>query len=307
MKTTARKPTLPPLPDRPASGHKGLFGRVLVVGGEASMFGAAVLAATAALRAGSGLVQVAVPRAVLPHAIGITPELVGLGLDDADDSADAAALDAAVAAADVLVVGPGMGRSDASRRRLFRLAAAEKPGVFDADALNLFSDSNSSWIKQLRGPAVLTPHPGEMARLLRSIGDDGRVPDDDAGRLRVAKRLAEAAGQVVLLKGHRTVITDGRRAHVNDTGDSTLSKAGAGDVLSGLIGSLVGQGMDVFDAAVAAAWIHGAAGELAGRQHGRRGALARDVIDAVPAAVEAHVRRAAGAKPRAKPSRRRAR
>jgi NAD(P)H-hydrate epimerase len=111
------------------------------------------------------------------------------------------------------------------------------------------------------------------------------VPDDDAARARIASVAAEAFGAIVLLKGHRTVITDGTRTALNRTGDSTLSKAGAGDVLAGLIGSLIGQGMSAFDAAVAGAWIHGVAGERVGRERGRRGGLAREVCDAIPKAM----------------------
>lgn len=286
MSKPARRRTqpLPALPARPASGHKGLFGRVLVVGGDASMFGAAVLAATAALRAGSGLVQVAVPRAVLAHAIAITPELIGLPLDE-EESTDAPALERAIASADAIVVGPGMGRSPASARRLRRLLESGRPGVLDADALNLLAEAKVSWVKHLRGSFVLTPHPGEMARLLAMLDQPPRVPDDHAGRRAAAERVARTLGQVVLLKGHRTVIADGTRWVVSRTGDSTLSKAGAGDVLSGVIGSLIGQKMGLFESAVAGAWIHGTAGELAGDTFGRRGALARDVALLIPEAV----------------------
>lgn len=263
-----RVPVLPPLPDRPDAGHKGLFGRVLVVGGAAEMFGAAVLAGTAALRAGSGLVQIAVPEPVLPHAIGITPELIGLALRSSND----AALLAAAESADAMVIGPGMGVSAASRRRLLKLIALRKPAVIDADALNLLAGERI-WPKRFFADAVLTPHPGEMKRLAaRHLA--GNAIDNVESAARAAGRF----GGVLLLKGHRTIVTDGRRAYVNRTGDSSLSKAGAGDVLAGLIGSLIGQGMSVFDAASAGARIHGAAGEMAGRALGRRSVLARDVI-----------------------------
>jgi NAD(P)H-hydrate epimerase len=260
------KSKLPKLPPRPICGHKGLFGRVLIVGGAEHMFGAAVLAGTTALRAGSGLVQVAVPAAVLPHAIAITPELIGLPLRDGDD----AELLAAAGAADVLVIGPGMGTSPASRRRLGKLLPLHKPAVLDADALNLLA-SGKFRPGDLALDAVLTPHPGEMSRLAAAHLDGDADP--------VA--AARIFGQIVLLKGHRTVVSDGRRRYVNRTGDSSLSKAGAGDVLAGLIGSLIGQGMGVFDAACAGAWLHGKAGERAGKRLGRRAVLARDVIAAI--------------------------
>ena len=120
-----------------------------------------------------------------------------------------------------------------------------------------------------------------MKRLVKQA-----VPTDDAGRLALAASAAKKFGQIILLKGHRTVVTDGRRAYFNHSGDSSLSKAGSGDVLSGMLASLVGQGMDLFDAACAAAFLHGRAGEIAGKELGRRCVLARDVIEAIPDAIK---------------------
>lgn len=276
----------PALPARPTSGHKGLFGRVLVVGGNAQMFGAATLAATAALRCGSGLVQVAVPIETLPFALSITPELIGLGLRDQLKSKDRAELRAAADAADVVVVGPGMGQSREAVERLKFLCEFDKPMVIDADALNVFAAMRTKWWKRVKSPAVLTPHPGEMARLSSALNlKKTEVPTDDTGRHERAVLAARTFKQIVLLKGHRTLITDGVRAYVNQTGDSSLSKAGTGDVLSGVIGSLIGQGMTAFDAACAGAWIHGKAGELAGEKLGARSVLAREVIENLGAAL----------------------
>ena len=268
--------TLPKLPPRPLEGHKGLFGRVLVVGGNEDMIGAPVFAATAALRLGSGLVQIAVPRANLAICLSITPELVGLGLGTA--WAEKMLMEAALKA-DALVVGPGLGQSDSARARLKRLASLEKPMVVDADGLNLIA-MEKKWPAWFRGRAVLTPHPGEMARLGKLIGRN-EVPTDDAGRIDLVGVAARAFGQVIVLKGHRTVVTDGKRVYVNQTGDSTLSKAGTGDVLSGMIGCLLGQKLAPFEAAVLGVHLHGLAGEAAGRKFGRRSALAREVIEAI--------------------------
>ena len=140
--------------------------------------------------------------------------------------------------------------------------------------------------KAFKAHAVLTPHPGEMKRLARLIGRTD-VPNDDAGRIDVALAAANAFGQVVVLKGHRTVVTDGSRVYVNDTGDSSLSKAGTGDVLSGILGTLLAQQMDRVEAACAAVWIHGKAGEICGSRMGRRGVLAMDVIAVLPEALGA--------------------
>jgi NAD(P)H-hydrate epimerase len=274
--------TLPKLPNRPVNGHKGLFGRVLVVGGQENMMGAPVLAGTAALRMGAGLVQVAVPRSILAACLSITPELIGLGLTKgAKDLLDAAD------AADALVIGPGLGQSPDAGDRLMRLVRISKPALIDADALNLLAREKRWPLKSFKAFAVLTPHPGEMQRLAKLI-DRTDAPDDDEGRIGLATAAANAFGQIIVLKGHRTVVTDGSRVYVNDTGDSSLSKAGTGDVLSGLIGTLLAQGMDRFEAACAGVWIHGKAGEIAGLKLGRRSVLATDVIGALPDAVGAY-------------------
>jgi NAD(P)H-hydrate epimerase len=270
--------TLPKLPERPIEGHKGLFGRVLVIGGSDAMLGAPVLAGTAALRMGSGLVQIAVPRAILASALSITPELIGLPLG----AGNLRELVAAAEIADALVIGPGMGTKREAKSRLLKLLSIERPAVIDADALNLLA-VEKRWPKMdLR--AVLTPHPGEMKRLARHLRRK-EVPTDGGGRIEIAIEAAKTFKQVVVLKGHRTVVTDGDRVYVNRTGDSSLSKAGAGDVLSGIIAALLGQKMDRFDAACAGAWLHGKAGELAGKQLGLRSVLARDVIDSLPRAA----------------------
>lgn len=270
----------PPLPDRPREGHKGLFGRVLVVGGNDGMIGAPVLAGTAALRMGSGLVQIAVPRSILPYALAITPELIGLGLGKA---AGKDQLLEAAEAADAVVIGPGLGKTPEAMGRLTRLVRLEKPMVIDADGLNILAGMKK-WPTWFKARSVLTPHPGEMARLAKLIGRR-EVPADDDGRIDIATAAAEAFGQVVLLKGDRTVVADGRQVYVNQTGNSTLSKAGTGDVLSGMLGTLLGQGVGRFEAACLAAHLHGRAGELAGVTVGMRCALARDVVDAIAVAV----------------------
>ncbi len=269
---------LPPLPPRSPDGHKGLFGRVLIVGGNETMLGAPVLAGTAALRMGSGLVQIAMPKAMLPAALSVTPELIGL----ARGSAIKPILDAA-AAAEVVVIGPGLGQSPAAKKLLLAVLKQDHVTVVDADGLNLLA-AGKSWPKGIGSRAVLTPHPGEMKRLAKLLGKS-EVPTDDDGRIALAVLAAKTFKQVVVLKGRRTVITDGDRVALNHTGDSSLSKAGTGDVLSGVIGSLIGQKMDRFEAATAGAWIHGKAGEIAGKSLGLRSVLARDVIDALPAAI----------------------
>lgn len=275
--------SIPRLPPRPRDGHKGTFGRVLVVGGSDGMIGAPAFAGMAALRAGSGLVQIAVPGPILHASLSICPELIGLGLGK--PSAKDPLLEMADKA-DAIVVGPGMGQSAEALARLKKLIRLDKPMVLDADALNLLA-KQKAWPGGAFGArAVLTPHPGEMHRLAKLLGrGDKPVPSDDAGRIELASLAARTFGQVVLLKGARTVITDGRQYRLNQTGDSSLSKAGTGDILSGLIACFLGQAMSPFDAASLAAHLHGRAGELAGRRLGPRSVLARDVLDAIPRAI----------------------
>jgi ADP-dependent NAD(P)H-hydrate dehydratase len=268
---------IPKLPPRPADGHKGMFGRVLIVGGSDSMLGAPSFAGQSALRTGSGLVQIAVPKSILQFCLSITPELIGMALQAGKT------LQQAAEKADALVIGPGMGQSAAAKAALFQLVRLDKPMVIDADGLNMLA-AQKRWPTFFKAHAVLTPHPGEMQRLGKLIGRK-QVPTDEAGRIAIAAQAAQAFGQVVVLKGHRTVVTDGRRLYINHTGDSTLSKAGSGDILSGIIGCLLGQKVNPFDAAVLGTHLHGLAGEIAGKQRGRRCALAREIIDVIPQAV----------------------
>lgn len=276
-----RVTTVPPLPPRPVDGHKGLFGRVLVVGGDQEMIGAPVLAGTAALRSGAGLVQIAVPQSVLPAAISISPELIGLGLTGGAQSKTK--LHDAAKKANALVVGPGLGPSPAAGARVMQLIRLDMPMVIDADGLNHLA-RQKTWSKSFKAKAVLTPHPGEMKRLGKLIGRS-EVPADDEGRIDIAVTAAKAFGVVLVLKGHRTVVTDGTRVYLNNTGDSSLSKAGTGDILSGILGTLLAQKMELFDAACCAVHLHGRAGEIAGQQFGRRCVLGRNILDALCTAI----------------------
>ncbi|HEV2295107.1 MAG TPA: NAD(P)H-hydrate dehydratase [Tepidisphaeraceae bacterium] len=274
------------LPPRPIEGHKGLFGRVLIVGGNDGMIGAPAFAGAAALRSGAGLVQLAVPRSILSAALSITPECIGLGLGKA------AAKDHLLQAgekADAIVIGPGLGQTPEAMGRLTRLIRLAKPMVVDADGLNLLA-KQKTWPKYFKASAVLTPHPGEMARLAKLFGRHD-VPSDDAGRIDLACEAARTFGQVIVLKGSRTVVTDAQRVFVNTTGNSALSKAGTGDVLCGVLGTLLAQQMERFDAACAAVCLHGLAGEVAGERLGLRAVLARDVIDAIPDAIKRYEER----------------
>lgn len=244
------------------------------------MIGAPAMAGRAALKLGAGLVEMAVPRSILTAALTITPELIGLALGKA---AGKDALLAAGEKADAIVIGPGLGQTPEAMGRLERLVRLEKPILVDADALNLLAKLKR-WPKYFKASGVLTPHPGEMMRLAGLLGRK-EVPTDERGRIEIATVAARSFGQVVVLKGARTVVSDGQRVYINRTGDSSLSKAGTGDVLSGMTGTLLAQEMDPFDAACAAVHLHGRAGEIAGERLGMRCVLAHDVIEALPQAV----------------------
>lgn len=271
---------LPALPDRPADGHKGTFGRVLIIGGSRAMVGAPVLSGRAALRTGSGLVQLAFDDLMHTASIAACPELIGLpGASKSNTLINAAKL------SDAVVVGPGWGQSPANKKTLLSLLKLDAKLVIDADALNLLA-TQKSWPAG-KARAVLTPHPGEMQRLAKAF-KLGSFEDDDESRIKVAVALAKKSKGVVVLKGFRTVVVDGLKpndVYLNATGDSSLSKAGTGDVLAGMIASLIGQGMQPFEAACLGVHLHGRAGEIAGQSLGPRSVLASDVIDAIFAAI----------------------
>jgi hydroxyethylthiazole kinase-like uncharacterized protein yjeF len=270
---------LPCLPLRDNHGNKGTFGRVLVVAGSNEMIGAPAMAGAAALRMGAGLVQVAVPGLILSAVLSITPELIGLALSP---SAGPKLLEAAEKA-QAIVIGPGLGQSDEVKERVLDLIQISKPMVVDADAINILS-RQKAWPDFFRAEAVLTPHPGEMTRLIALMGKK-EVPNDDDGRLQIAIEVARAFKQVVVLKGNKTVVTDGIQTYVNHTGNSSLAKAGTGDILSGMIGTLLAQKMKGFEAACLAVHLHGLAGEIAGRKLGDRSVLAHEVVQFIFRAI----------------------
>jgi NAD(P)H-hydrate epimerase len=268
------------VPARPVLAHKGSFGHVLVVGGSEGKTGAAVLAAEGALRTGAGLVTVAAPRALNAVFEAKLTEAMTLVYEDAGraclvQSALSELLDAA-AQRDVLVIGPGVGAAPETRAAVAALLSASPgPAVVDADALNAFAGRPEALAAE--GARVLTPHPGEMGRLLGR--ENSRVQADRVG---AARELAQRADAVAVLKGARTVVAapDGE-VRVNPTGGPALASGGTGDVLAGAIAALLGQGLAPFDAATLGAWLHGRAGD----RHGPL-ALAGDVARAIPLVLE---------------------
>jgi NAD(P)H-hydrate epimerase len=261
--------------------HKGTRGHALIVAGMPGMRGAGRLAATAALRAGAGLVTLAAQGELTADDSIMTRSL-------ADDAALTPLLEGKAA----VVIGPGLGRSERAAAWVGDVLAAGIPAVIDADALNLIAGVTAALAKA-NGPVVITPHPGEAARLL---GTDTKTIEAD--RLAAARSLAAQTRTVVVLKGARTIVCDGTLGDdfcsINPTGGPALGTAGSGDVLAGVIGALLAQGLTAVDAARAGVYAHGRAGDELARIHGERGVISSDL----PIAVSGVIREIASRRPR---------
>ena len=280
MELTYTRTLLHSLPARPQESNKGTFGRVAVAAGSKGMSGAAYLAAKAAYRTGCGLVSIVCPEAnrviyqtQLPEAVlKVYP----------DEGAGEGWLQDALAGASAIVLGPGLGQSENALNLVtWTLEAASMPIVLDADGLNLLAAHPELWSKVPFG-TVITPHPAEMARLLRSPVE--AVTADIPG---TALAFAEERGVVCVLKSHRTAVTDGSRLMVNNSGNSGMATGGSGDVLAGIIASLIAQGMAPYNAACAGVYLHGLAGDDAAARLGEHALMASDIIDALPAVLKA--------------------
>lgn len=252
-------------PPRPAASHKGDYGSVLVIGGDTGFPGAVALAAEAALRCGAGLVRVATRPEHVAALIARTPEAMVSGVRSGQELA------LLLASADVLVLGPGLGRSSWSGQLLQVAAQSGVPAVMDADALNMLAES------PLPSPAVrdhwvYTPHPGEAGRLL---GCSSAAVQAD--RFAAARSLQSRLGGTVLLKGNGSLIVDAQHGLLADYGNPGMASGGMGDVLSGVIGALLAQGFAPIEAAALGACVHGAAADLAAEE-GQRGLLASDLM-----------------------------
>lgn len=278
---------VPKLESRPADGHKGLFGKILIIGGAMGFSGAPVLAGKAALRSGAGLVRVAVPQSILPIVASLEPCYTTIPLaEDADGriASDAAGILAEHAKQnDVVVFGPGVGISAGVKDVLLHLLSIENLRmVIDADGLNTMALCSGAhgWVEKKKASVILTPHPGEMERLWKSLFRV-KMPND---RITQAAKLAEHTGCVVVLKGAQTVVTDSQNIFINTTGNPGMATAGAGDVLTGVIAALIGQGLKLMDAAIAGVYIHGYAGDLGVKEKGQISLIATDIIDFLPGA-----------------------
>ncbi|MGH7856737.1 MAG: NAD(P)H-hydrate dehydratase [Candidatus Binatia bacterium] len=274
------------IPTRAPDSHKGTYGHVLVIAGSRGKSGAAVLAGRAALRAGAGLATIASPAGALGGALGAAPELMTEPLPGRDGAwafsrSESASLLHALDGKTSVVYGPGIGATPATRTMTeWLLAECPLPMVIDADGLNCLA-GQVGWLASRRAPTILTPHPGEMARLIGGATAD--VQNDRPGS---ARRLAGEYGVVVVLKGARTVIaTPEGLVALSPTGNPGMASGGMGDALSGILGALLAQGLAADEAAAAGVFWHGHAADRVAARRGEAGLLATDVIEELPPAL----------------------
>lgn len=275
------------LPNRPPDAHKGSFGTTIVIGGSSGMIGAAVLAGESALRCGTGLSITAVPASLQDVAAAKLTEVMTRPLPETETRAISSnALEPALQLcekASAVVLGCGIGTHESTREFVVTLLSSlEKPLLLDADALNCLAVDPTA-LENKHGPVVITPHPGEMARLLKT-----NTQEIQADRLATARLASSRFHSVVVLKGARTIIAEpSGRVFVNPTGNHGMATGGTGDVLAGAIGSLMAQGLSPLEAAICGAFIHGMAGDLSAHELGDAGMMAGDVLKALPKAMKA--------------------
>lgn len=264
------------LPDRNPWGHKGNFGKLLLLCGSRGYTGAAFFAAMGALRSGAGLVFLGVPESIYGIEAVKLNEPVIFPLPDAGGRLGADAVPEILTRLhqmDAVLVGPGLGQSEGTLAVVRAvLEKAECPVVVDADGINVLS-AHRDLLRGRKSPTILTPHDGEFARLGGVIGED---------RMSAAAALAEELGCTVLLKGHESCITDGVNGYINPTGNPGMAVGGSGDVLAGVITALLGAGLPPLEAAACGAWLHGAAGDRCAAELGQYGMLPTDMLSALP-------------------------
>ena len=263
------------LPIRKRDTHKGDYGKILLLCGSRGFTGAAALAARGALRTGAGLTYLAVPESIYAIEAMKLTEPVVLPLPEEDGKLCAASIPKIaelLPKMDAVLFGSGSGIGAGTEEvLLYLLKSCEKPLILDADGITLAA-KHKDILRDRSFPTILTPHDGEFARL----------SPPDMPRIEQTMALARELGVILLRKGHRTLITDGITCYENRTGNPGMATGGSGDVLAGVIGSLLGQGVAPLEAAAAAAWLHGAAGDLAAEKWGEYGMLPGDLVDELP-------------------------
>ena len=264
------------LPDRDENAHKGDFGKILLMCGSKGYTGAAYLAAMGALRSGAGLVFLGVPESIYAIEAVKLNEAIVFPLPDEGGKLSAEAIPEILERLpkmDAVLIGCGLGQSEGTLAVVKAvLENAQCPVVVDADGINVLS-AHKDILRGRKHPTILTPHDGEFRRLGGEIGHD---------RMASAEALARELGCIVLLKGHRTCITDGETGYVNTTGNPGMAVGGCGDLLAGIIISLLGQGIEPVKAAAVGAWLHGAAGDVCAAEMGQYGMLPTDMLCVLP-------------------------
>lgn len=264
------------LPDRSVYAHKGNFGKILLLCGSRGYTGAAALAAMGALRTGAGLVFLAVPESIYEiEAIKLNEAIVQPLPDEKGMFSEAAvgSIIPMLDGKDAVLIGPGIGQSNGTFEVVKTvLKAFRGPVVLDADGINVMS-KHKDILRERTSPTILTPHVGEFSRFTGDLNGERSV---------MAENLAIDLGCIVLLKGHKTIITDGIRTYCNHTGNPGMATGGSGDVLAGIIVSLLGQKLQPLEAATCGAWLHGAAGDICAKEIGEYGMLPSDMLAVLP-------------------------
>lgn len=259
---------------RKKDSHKGDYGRVLIVAGQSGMSGAAILASRGALRAGAGLTYLAVPQELVNLVNLATPEVITLAFEKIKTIKPTA-----------VAIGPGLGTNHKAKELVCDLLTSYPllltPFILDADALNIIA-KNPKILKKTKAKVIITPHPGELARLTRK-----KIEYIQNNRPKVARDFAKEYTCIVVLKGHRTVVADpSGEIYLNPTGNPGMASAGVGDVLCGMIAALIGQGLSQFEAAALGVYLHGLAGDLAAREKGEASLIASDLVEKIPYALQ---------------------
>ena len=276
MEYLDHKAVLDALPNRSNDSHKGDYGKILLLCGSKGYTGAAALSAMGALRIGAGLVYLAVPESIYQIEAVKLLEPIVLSLPDDEGHVSVRAqtdilhlLDGK----DAVLIGPGLGCSAGVFAAIkLVLENYDGPVVLDADGINAITQ-HKYLLRERTAPTILTPHAGEFARLTNTVCTD---------RIAQAREFAENFGCIMLLKGNRTVITDGQTVYINTTGNPGMAVGGCGDVLAGMITGLLGQGLEPLKAAACAAWLHGASGDICAQEIGQYGMLPSDMVKVLP-------------------------
>lgn len=263
------------MPERSPDAHKGQVGKVLMICGSRGFTGAAALSAMGALRSGAGLVYLGVPKSIYPIVAAKLTEAIVFPLPEFCGRLSGHAakhIKKYFEKVDCVVIGPGLGKSRGTHQAVKTvLQNFNGPVVLDADGINIVAE-HKDIMRGRTNPTVLTPHEGEFRRICDARGT----------REERAQQLASELHAVVLLKGRNTVITNGSQIYINPTGNPGMAVGGSGDVLSGVLGTFLAQGIPVLDATACAAWVHGKAGDICAEQLGMRGMLPSDMVNVLP-------------------------